>query len=104
MAGFIGGSAYAMSKEIADGYHLVSERTFKAMSRPDLDKLAFELDRHLKTVRGEQPPLDDLPAVQKRQRRIARIRSALLMLRSYKQRTQPRVLPKPAAHGGRTRR
>jgi hypothetical protein len=84
--GFPGGSAYAMARDVAEGYLLVTERTFKPMSRSDLDQIVFELDRHLRELRGEQPPLDDIPALQQRQRRIQRINTALMIVRSYRTR------------------
>ncbi|HEX4961062.1 MAG TPA: hypothetical protein VF173_09510 [Thermoanaerobaculia bacterium] len=64
----------------------MTERTFKTLTRGDLDQLAFEFDRHLRELRGDQPAIDDLPAVQLRQRRMQRLNSALQMLRSYRQR------------------
>jgi len=64
--GIPGGSAYAMSRDIAEGYTLVTERTFKTLTPAELDKLVFEMDRHLRELRGDQPPLDDIPAIQVR--------------------------------------
>lgn len=87
--GFPGGSAYAMARDVAEGYLLVTERTFKTLSRSDLDQLAFEIDRHLRELRGDQPSLDDLPAIQARQRKMQRLNSALQMLRGY--RTRQRI-------------
>jgi len=86
---FQGGSAYAMAKDVAEGYVLVTERIFKTMSRPELDQLAFELDRHLRELRGDQPSLDDIPAIQQRQRKMQRINGALTVIRSF--RTRQRV-------------
>jgi hypothetical protein len=83
---FPGGSAYAMTRDVAEGYLLLTERNFKTLTRGDLDQLVFEIDRHLRELRGDQPALDDLPAIQLRQRRMQRLNSALLMLRSYRQR------------------
>ena len=83
--GFPGGSAYAMARDVAEGYLLVTERTFKTLTRPDLDQLTFEIDRHLRELRGDQPSLDDLVAIQGRQRRMQRLNAALMMLRSYRQ-------------------
>jgi hypothetical protein len=81
---FPGGSAYAMARDVAEGYLLVTERVFKTMSRSDLDQVVFELDRYLRELRGEQPPLDDIPALQQRQRRMQRLNTALLVVRSYR--------------------
>ncbi|HEV7506324.1 MAG TPA: hypothetical protein VGS07_15580 [Thermoanaerobaculia bacterium] len=75
-----------MTRDVAEGYMLLTERSFKTLTRGDLDQLVFEIDRHLRELRGDQPGLDDLPAIQLRQRRMQRLNSALLMLRSYRQR------------------
>jgi hypothetical protein len=80
-----GGSAYAMARDVAEGYLLVTERTFKTMTRADLDQLTFEIDRHLRELRGDQPGLEDIQAIQLRQRRMQRLNTTLLMLRSYRQ-------------------
>jgi hypothetical protein len=74
-----------MVRDVAEGYFLITERTFKTMTRADLEQLTFEIDRHLRELRGDQPSLDDLPAIQLRQRRMQRLNSALMMLRSYRQ-------------------
>jgi hypothetical protein len=87
--GFPGGSAYAMTRDIAEGYTLVTERTFRSLTAADLDKLVFEMDRHLRELRGDQPSLDDIPAIQLRNRRIQRLNQALLVLRSFRGRQKP---------------
>ena len=81
---FPGGSAYAMARDVGEGYLLVTERTFKTMGRSELDQVVFEMDRYLRELRGDQPAIDDMPAVQLRQRRMQRLNSALSMLRSYR--------------------
>lgn len=86
---FPGGSAYAMARDVAEGYLLITERTFKTMTRPELEQLSFELDRHLRELRGDQPGLDDTPAIQQRQRRMQRLTTTLMMVRSY--RTKQRI-------------
>lgn len=83
---FPGGSAYAMARDVAEGYLLVTERTFKTMASSDLDQIIFELDRYLRELRGEQPPLDDIPALQLRQRKLQRLNTALMIVRSYRSR------------------
>ncbi len=81
--GFPGGSAYAMARDVGEGYLLVTERTFKTMTRADLNQVVFELDRYLRELRGDQPALDDQPAVQLRQRKMQRINTVLTMVRGY---------------------
>jgi hypothetical protein len=86
---FPGGSAYAMVRDVAEGYLLVTERTFKMMTRVELDQLTFEIDRHLRELRGDQPALDDLAAIQLRQRRMQRLNSSLMMVRGFRQKQRP---------------
>jgi hypothetical protein len=86
--GFPGGSAWSMARDIAEGYTLVTERTFRTLSPGDLEKLSFEMDRHLRELRGDQPAIDDLPAVQQRNRRIQRMNQALLVLRTVRSRVR----------------
>jgi hypothetical protein len=74
-----------MARDVAEGYLLVTERTFKTMTRADLDQLNHEIDRHIRELRGDQPALEDIPAIQLRQRRIQRLNTALMVLRSYRQ-------------------
>jgi len=82
-----------MAKDIAEGYLLVTERTFARFGPPELDQLQFELDRALRDTRGAQPQIDDLSAVQQRNRKIQRLNGALSMLRGYRQRR--RIGPPP---------
>lgn len=73
-----------MARDIAEGYATVTERTFRSLTRADLDQLTFELDRHLREVRGDQAATDDTQAIQLRNRRIQRINTAVMVLRSYR--------------------
>ena len=73
-----------MARDVGEGYLLVTERTFKTMSRSDLDQVVFEMDRYLRELRGDQPALDDLPGIQQRQRKMQRINSALSIIRGYR--------------------
>ena len=84
MGNFIGGSAYAMIQQVADGYLLVTERTFLRLSSAELNKLDFEIAKLLRDVRGNQPPLDDIPAIQQRNRRIQRLNTCRMMLQAYR--------------------
>ena len=75
-----------MCRDVAEGYYAVTARTFVGMTRPQLDQLAQELDKRLRDIRGTQIPVDDLPKIQKRNRKIGRLNSALMILRTFKQR------------------
>lgn len=82
---FLGGSAFAMARDISEGYHLVTERTFRSMNRAEVDQLAFEIDRLLREVRGAPAPLDDLMALKARNRKIQRLNTVIMVLRTYRQ-------------------
>jgi len=84
MGNFPGGSAFAMARDIGEGFQAVTERTFLRMTRADLDKLTFEMNRLLSEVRGNQPDIDDLPAVQQRNRKIQRLNAAMMILRAFR--------------------
>ena len=79
-----GGSAFAFSRDIAEGFQIVTERSFKTLTRPELDQLGFEIDKALREIRGEQASTDDLLAIQSRNRKISRLNGALIMLLSYR--------------------
>ena len=85
MGNFPGGSAFAMARDIGEGFQSVTERTFLRMTRAELDKLTFEMNRLLMEVRGNQPDIDDLPAVQQRNRKIQRLNTAMMILRAFRQ-------------------
>ena len=86
MGTFMGGSAWAMAGQIGEGYILVSDGTWARLDRGDLEKLAFELDKLLRETRSHQPSLDDIQALQQRNRKVSRLTGALGMLRSYRTR------------------
>lgn len=73
-----------MAHQIGDGFVLVTERTFGRMVAPELEKLAFEMERLMREVRADQPDLADIPALQKRNRKIMRLQGALNMLQAYR--------------------
>ncbi len=81
---FQGGSAWAMVREIADGYILVTSRTFMRMTPRDVQTLTRELERRVREIRGEQPSLEDTSAVQLRQRRLQRLKGAQIVLRGVR--------------------
>lgn len=89
MGNFPGGSAYAMARDIGEGFLLVTDRTYARLLATELQQLAFEIDRALREVRGQQPPLDDQAALQQRNRKIQRLNGALTILRSHQQRQRP---------------
>jgi len=86
MASFPGGSAWAMAKDIAEGYLLINERTYRRFDAGQLEKLGFELERALREQRGEVVDVEDVQAVQQKNRKLSRLTGAITMLRSHQQR------------------
>ena len=80
MANFMGGSAPAMASQVAEGFILVSANALKGFLPGDLMSLKAELDKLQRDARSEVPPQDDALAQQARNRRIARISSALQVI------------------------
>lgn len=78
--GFPGGSAWAMAKDLSSGVQMLTEPLMRRLRRPELELLTFELEKLLREIRGDQPPLDDIPALQQRNRRIQRLQHAVQML------------------------
>jgi butyrate kinase len=80
MGNFIGGSAYSMSHDIAEGLLLVNANNLKKFTPVELKQLTFELDKVQKEIRSEQPAVDDTQAIQKRGRKLSRITVALQII------------------------
>lgn len=80
MSNFIGGSAYSMATQVAEGYLLMNHTHLKKLSKGELAVLQQELNKVLTEARGNQPPLEDVQAQQHRNRKISRLTSALQMV------------------------
>jgi len=83
MGYFIGGSPYAMANQLRDGYVLLNRIVLKKYSLRDLQVLKSELEKLLREVRSQQPPLEDIKAIKLRNRRMQKLISALSMIESY---------------------
>ena len=86
MGVFAGGSAFSMAQSIADGYIIATELTFKQFKDPDFASFLFESDRLLREIRGNPAPVDDIQAVQNRQRRMQRLQQALTIANNVRSR------------------
>ena len=86
MSNLPGGSAYAMVQQVADGYMIVTERSFKRLGPAELNQIDFEIEKVLRSIRGEQPDGEDLQAIQKRNRQIQRLTSCRMMLQNFRKR------------------
>ena len=86
MGSFMGGSAYAMSRDIAEGYVLLNATLLKSYTESELMQLRQQLEKVQREIRADQPATDDVQAIQKRGRKISRISSALLILDTRRKR------------------
>jgi hypothetical protein len=83
---FSGGSAYAMVRDIAEGFVIPSELTFKRYAPGDFVTFVQEADKLLRELRANQVPSTDVDAAQKRQRSIQRVQQAMTIARSVQSR------------------
>jgi hypothetical protein len=72
-----------MAREIGEGFVLVTERTLARMSRAQVDRLSFEIERCLRDIRGA--PSADLEALelQRRNRKMLKLTGAQRVLRAH---------------------
>ena len=59
MSRFLGGSAYNMARDIAEGYYTTTARTFSRMSVADMGQLGHEIERYLRELRAGLGPKND---------------------------------------------
>ena len=74
-----------MARDVGEGYILVNSSLLKRMTAEELRLLRFELEKMLTGVRGDQPALDNVMALQLRNRKISRLNSAVLMINTQLQ-------------------
>ncbi len=82
----MGGSAWSMTRDIADGFVSVTERTYRQMTAVQMNQLGHEIERMLRELRGGSTANEPTPELQNRQRRIQRLNTALTVMRAYRQR------------------
>ena len=88
MSVFLGGSAYNMVRELADGFIIVTERTFKTYKPQDLTDFQMEAERYLREVRAAQAPAGDQDAIQRRQRRLQRLQQSITVANAVRSRNR----------------
>jgi hypothetical protein len=80
MAAFVGGSAFTMVRDIAEGYVLLAEPQLKKFTVPELDQLRLEMEKSIRERRGSPPPQENTQEVQAHQRKLLRLTGALRMV------------------------
>jgi hypothetical protein len=86
MSAFLGGSAYAMVRDICDGYIIATDLTFRKFQPGDFQQFGFEAEKLLREIRGNVPPTGDVDATQKRQRRMQRLQQAMTIANNVRSR------------------
>ena len=76
----------AMAKDIAEGYVIVSEHTFKKFQGSELQAFLFEVDKLSREIRGVMPPPDDLDALQRKNRKLQRLNQAQTIVGAFRTR------------------
>jgi hypothetical protein len=87
----MGGSAPAMAAQIAEGYTLLTAVQLKRLTDPEMDQLLFELEKTLRDARGESVDLEDIPALQVRNRKLSRVQNAIMQINMAVQRRRRHV-------------
>ena len=86
MSAFLGGSAYTMVRDIAEGYIISTELTFRKFQPADFQTFGFEIDKLMREIRAAVPPTGDVDATQKRHRRMQRLQQAITISNNVRSR------------------
>jgi hypothetical protein len=84
MSPFLSGSAWAMARDISNGHLLVTDRSLQPLNAGELNKLTFEIDRHTRELRGDQPDLNDINALRERNQKLARLTRVSRMIQLWR--------------------
>jgi hypothetical protein len=74
-----------MVRDIAEGYIIVAENTFKKYQPGDLVAFQFEVEKQLRELRGEPVGASDVDAIQKKNRKLQRLQQSITMANSFRQ-------------------
>lgn len=85
---FLGGSAYNMVRDLAEGFIIVTERTFKQYKPQDLTDFQMEAEKYLREVRANQVAVTDVEATQKRQRKMQRLQQSITIVNAVRARAR----------------
>ena len=72
MSPFQSGSAYAMSRDIANGHIMMTDRSFRRLTDAEIGQLSFEVERYTRELRAE-PHGEDILKVRERNQKLSRL-------------------------------
>jgi hypothetical protein len=73
-------------RDVADGYIIATELTFRKFQVGDFQSFGIEADKLLREIRGNVPATGDVDATQKRQRRLQRLQQAVAIANTVRSR------------------
>lgn len=74
----------SMVKDLAEGYIIVSEHTFKKFQSAELQAFLFEVDKLAREIRSVPTPPDDLDALQRKNRKLQRLNQAQTIVGAFR--------------------
>ncbi len=73
-----------MARDISNGHLQVTDRTFRQLTTAEIRNLTFEIDRHTRELRGDQPDLSDVTALRERNQKLARLTRVSRMIQLWR--------------------
>jgi len=74
----------SMARDIAEGYIIVSEHTFKKFQPGDIQSFLTELDKLIREIRSVMTPPDDMDALQRKNRKLQRLNQAQTIVGAFR--------------------
>ena len=74
----------AMVRDIAEGYIIVSEHTFKKFQPQDIQSFLVELDKLLREIRSVMTSPDDMEALQRKNRKLQRLNQVQTIMGAFR--------------------
>jgi methyl coenzyme M reductase subunit C len=82
----IPGNPRQYARDIADGFVVFNKATCRQFAPEELRSLHQLLEQVARVIRAEQVPLEEVPEIQRKNLRLSRTNSALLLLRNHAKR------------------
>lgn len=79
----IAGSPKKLAQDIADGFLSLSPPQLRQYTPVELKTIQTHLALVARDLRGQQVPLDDLPAIKAKQMRLSRLRQAEIVILAH---------------------
>lgn len=84
MSPFLSGSAWAMTRDVANGHLHVTDRTLGRLSSAEVGQLTFEVERYTRELRSDQPAIDDATGLRERNQKLSRLTRVSRMIQLWR--------------------